>query len=243
MPEQLWFTEILNRYLSGPVNSLLNAVHHPAAYPNAPINNFVAMEILVVGILFVFFVLVRSQLSVESPGGLQHMMEGIYGFIDNQSREIIEHDYKRFTPYLVALGLFILVANLIGLIPGFVSPTATPTVPLGFAVVTFLYYHFHGIRKHKHHYVKQFLGPVLGLSWLLLPIELVSHVARMLSLTVRLYANIFAGDLVTLAFFSLIPIGVPIAFLGLHIFVSLVQTFIFVVLATVYLAGAVGEEH
>src|SRR5437868_14378807 len=108
MPEQLWFTELLNRYLAGPANSLLNAVHHPAAYPNAPINNFVAMEILVVGILFVFFVLVRARLSVESPGGLQHMMEGVYGFIDNQSHEIIEHNYKRFTPYLIACGLFIL---------------------------------------------------------------------------------------------------------------------------------------
>jgi F-type H+-transporting ATPase subunit a len=243
MPEQLWFTEILNRYLAGPANSLLNAVHHPAAYPGAPINNFVAMEILVVGVLFAFFVLVRSHLSVESPGGLQHMMEGVYGFIDNQSHEIIEHDYKRFTPYLVALGLFILVANLIGLIPGFVSPTATPTVPLGIAVCTFIYYHFHGLRKHKLHYIKQFLGPVLLMAPLMFVIEVVSHFARVLSLTVRLYANIFAGDMVTLAFFSLIPIGVPIIFLLLHLGVSLVQTFIFVVLATVYLAGAVGEEH
>jgi F-type H+-transporting ATPase subunit a len=243
MPEQLWFTEILNRYFGGAANSLLNAVHQPAAYPNAPINNFVAMEILVVGILFVFFVLVRSQLSVESPGGLQHMMEGVYGFIDNQSHEIIEHDYKRFTPYLVALGLFILLGNLIGLIPGFVSPTATPTVPLGFAVCTFLYYHFHGLRKHKHHYIKQFLGPVWVMAPLMFVIEVVSHFARVLSLTVRLYANIFAGDMVTLAFFSLVPIGVPIIFLLLHLGVSLVQTFIFVVLATVYLAGAVGDEH
>ena len=127
MHEQLWFTEVLNRYLARPVDAVLNALHVPPAYPRAPISNFVAMEILVVGILFVFFVLVRSRLSVESPGGLQHAMEGVYGFIDNQSHEIIEHDYKRFTPYLVALGLFILVANLIGLIPGFASPTATPT--------------------------------------------------------------------------------------------------------------------
>jgi len=243
MPEQLWFTELLNRWFAGPANSLLNAVHHPAAYPNAPINNFVAMEILVVGILLVFFLLVRSQLSVESPGALQHVMEGVYGFIDNQSHEIIEHDYKRFTPYLVALGLFILVANLIGLVPGFISPTATPTVPLGFAVCTFLYYHFHGVKKHGPHYIKQFLGPVWLMAPLMFLIEVVSHFARVLSLTVRLYANIFAGDMVTLAFFSLVPIGVPIIFLLLHLGVSLVQTFIFVVLATVYLAAAVGEEH
>src|SRR5438105_2993295 len=112
MPEQLWFTELLNRYLGGAANSLLTAVHHPAAYPNAPINNFVAMEILVVGILFAFFLLVRSQLSVESPGGLQHVMEGLYNFVDDYSHQIIEHDYKRFMPYLIALGLFILTGNL-----------------------------------------------------------------------------------------------------------------------------------
>jgi F-type H+-transporting ATPase subunit a len=243
MPEQLWFTELLNRYLAGPANSLLNAAHHPAAYPNAPINNFIAMEILVVGILLVFFVLVRSNLSVESPGGLQHVMEGVYAFIDNQSHQIIEHDYKRFTPYLVTLTFFLLCSNLIGLIPGFVSPTATATVPLGLAVCTFIYYHFHGLRHHKHRYIKQFLGPVMLLSPLMFLIEVVSHFARLLSLTVRLYANIFAGDMVTLAFFSLVPVGLPLVFMILHLLVSLVQTFIFVVLATVYLAGAVGEEH
>jgi F-type H+-transporting ATPase subunit a len=243
MPEQLWFTEILNRYLGGAANSLLNAVHQPAAYPNAPISNFIAMEILVVGLLFLFFVLVRSSLSVESPGGLQHVVEGVYAFIDNQSHEIIEHDYKRFTPYLVTLTFFLLAGNLIGLIPGFVSPTATPTVPLGLAVCTFIYYHFHGLRHHKHRYIKQFLGPVMLMAPLMFVIEVVSHFARLLSLTVRLYANIFAGDMVTLAFFSLVPVGLPLVFMILHLLVSLVQTFIFVVLTTVYLAGAVGEEH
>src|SRR5882724_13270152 len=111
MPEQLWFTESLNRYFGGAVSSAMNALHVAPAYPNTPINNFVAMEILVVGILCVFFVLVRSRLSVENPGGLQHAMEGVYGFIDNQSHEIIGHDYKRFAPYLITVGLFILVGN------------------------------------------------------------------------------------------------------------------------------------
>jgi F-type H+-transporting ATPase subunit a len=81
------------------------------------------------------------------------------------------------------------------------------------------------------------------LAPLMVPIELISHVARVLSLTVRLYANMFAGDLVTLAFLSLIPIGLPLLFLGLHFFVSLLQTYIFVLLTTVYIAGAVAEEH
>jgi F-type H+-transporting ATPase subunit a len=116
-------------------------------------------------------------------------------------------------------------------------------VPLGCAVVTFLYYHFHGIRHHGLHYYKQFIGPIWALAPLMLLIEVISHFARILSLTVRLYANIFAGDLVTQAFFSLVPVLVPVAFLGLHLFVALVQTFIFVMLALVYLGMAVSEEH
>jgi F-type H+-transporting ATPase subunit a len=140
--------------------------------------------------------------------------------------------------------LFILLCNLIGLIPGFEAPTATPSVPLGCAIVAFGYYNFQGFRKHGViGYLKHFFGPVWWLAWLMLPIELISHLARMLSLTIRLFANMFAGDMVTLVFFSLIPIGVPVLFLGLHIGVSLLQTYIFVLLTTVYLAGAVAEEH
>jgi F-type H+-transporting ATPase subunit a len=171
------------------------------------------------------------------------MFEGIHGFVGNQSEEIIGHHSEGFTPFLAALGLFILLCNLIGVIPGFESPTATPAVPLGLAVCAFVYYQAQGFKHSGVAYLKHFLGPVWWLSWLMLPIEIISHLARMLSLTIRLYANMFAGDMVTLVFFSLVPIGVPIIFLGLHIGVSLLQTYIFVLLTTVYLAGAVAEEH
>ena len=116
-------------------------------------------------------------------------------------------------------------------------------VPLGCALVTFAYYHFHGIRANGFHYVKQFLGPVWWLYPLMLPIEIISHFARVLSLTVRLYANMFAGDLVTLAFFSLIPVGIPLIFLSLHLGVAVIQAYIFMVLATVYLSMAVAHDH
>ena len=142
------------------------------------------------------------------------------------------------------LFIFILLCNLIGLVPGLKSPTADIVVPLGCALVTFVYYHYHGIRVHGFGYIKQFLGPSLVvLSPLMLLIEIVSHLARALSLTVRLYANIFAGDLVTLAFFSLIPIGIPLIFLSLHLMVSVVQAFLFMALAMSYLSLAVSEEH
>jgi F-type H+-transporting ATPase subunit a len=244
MPEQLPFTALLNRLFAAPVAALLRALRIDAKFPQAPISNAVAMEVLVVGILILLFLLVRARLSVENPGGLQHIFEGLHGFITQQSREIIGHHSEAFTPYLVSLGLFILTCNLIGLVPAFESPTGvSPTVPLGCAVASFVYYHIQGVKKHGPGYVKQFLGPFWWLAFIMLPIELISHLARMLSLTVRLFANMFAGDMVTLVFFSLIPIGVPIAFMCLHIGVSFLQSYIFVLLVTVYLSGAVATEH
>ena len=253
MPEQLWFTEILNRLFAGPVTGLLQALHIDPKYPQAPITNAVAMQFLVFLSLVGLFGLVRSRLSVDKPGALQHIFEGAQGFIERQSHEIIGHHSASFTPFLITLAFFILLCNLIGLIPGFESPTAVPVVPLGCAICAFVYYNFQGIRrKGVGHYAAHFLGPSdptmswlirLPLAILMLPIELISHLARMLSLTIRLWANMFAGDLVTMAFFSMISVGVPVIFLGLHIGVSFLQTYIFVLLTTVYLAGAVAEEH
>ncbi len=243
MPEQLWFTEFLNRYFGGIAASLLHMVGLQPTYPEAPITNPVAMEILVVLILLAFFVAVRASLSVDKPGGLQHLVEATEEFIAEQAHGVMGHGYERYIPYAVTIGFFILVGNLLGLVPGFESPTANPTVPLGCALLTFVYYHYHGLRVHRLGYIKQFIGPVWALAPLMLLIEVVSHFARILSLTVRLYANMFAGDMVTLAFFSLVPVLIPVVFLGLHLFVSLVQTFIFVMLTLVYLGMAVSEEH
>jgi len=243
MHEQLWFTAFLNQLFAGPVAGLLRTLHFEPKYPDAPIPNSVAMELLVFLFLVVVFALLRSRLSVDKPGALQHIFEGAHGFVQGQSHEIIGHHSEGFTPFLMALGFFILMCNLIGVIPGFESPTAVPVVPLGLAICAFVYYQAQGFKHAGTGYLKHFLGPVWWLAWLLLPIEIISHLARVLSLTIRLYANMFAGDMVTLVFFSLVPIGVPIAFLGLHIGVSLLQTYIFVLLTTVYLAGAVAEEH
>lgn len=243
MPELLWFTEILNHLFAGPVTGLLRVLHIEPQYPQAPITNAVSMQVLVFLFLVVLFALVRTRLSVDKPGALQHVFEGVHGFIVGQSEEIIGHHSEGFTPFLVALAFFILICNLIGLIPGFESPTAVPVVPLGCAVTAFIYYQTQGFKHHGIAYLKHFMGPMWWLAPIMLPIEIISHVARMLSLTVRLFANMFAGDMVTLVFFSLVPVGVPIVFLGLHIGVSFLQTYIFILLTTVYLAGAVAEEH
>jgi F-type H+-transporting ATPase subunit a len=243
MHEQLWFTAFLNEYFAGAVTALLQALHLPVPDPAAPIPNYVAMEILVCLILILFFIVVRARLSVESPGALQHSMETINSFIADQSHEVIGHGYERYVGYLTVLGMFILVGCLIGLIPGFETATAAPSVPLGCALLTWFYYHFHGIRMNGFGYIKHFLGPVWWLAPLMLVIEIASHLARILSLTIRLFANMFASDMVTLLFFTFVPIGIPIVFMLLHAGVAIIQTYIFVLLATVYIGEAVAHEH
>jgi F-type H+-transporting ATPase subunit a len=251
--EQLVFTEFLNHLFGGPVLALLHAIGVHPKNPAAPITNAAAMEILVVLLLTVFFVLVRLRLSVERPGGLQHTMEAIYGFVNNLAHETIGHHSEKFVPYLITLGMFILSCNLIGLVPGLESPTAVPVVPLGCALLTWVYYNYYGVRTNGPlGYLKHFIGPQdkdmplivrLFLPILMFPIEVFSHLARIMSLTIRLFANMFAGEMVTLVFFSLIPLALPVAFEALHIGVSLVQTYIFVLLACVYLGEATAQEH
>ena len=246
MQEELWFTALLNHAFAKPVNALLQSLppaFHPAN-PEAPISNPIAMEILVVAFLILLFLAIRATLKVDKPGGLQHLAEMFDEFITKQSEEIIGHHSARFTPFLLSLFIFILFSNLIGLIPGFESPTVNPAVPLGCAVVAFIYYNAQGIKEQGlWNFAKHFAGPVWWLAWLILPIELISTFARVMSLTIRLYANIFAGDMVTAAFFTLIPIGIPVIFLLLHVGVSFLQAYIFTLLTTIYLQGVVAHEH
>jgi F-type H+-transporting ATPase subunit a len=249
MPNQLLFTQFLNAHFAGLVDGLLRLFHIQPANPSAPISDTLSVELLVVAVLLVFFLLVRATLSVEQPNPLQHLAESVHGFVSDQGESIIGHGHETFTGFLTVLFLFILLCNLAGLIPSLKSPTADIVVPLGCALVTFFFYQYHGIRVHGAGYVKQFLGPVHVSIWmwllspLMLVIEIFSHLARVLSLSVRLYANIFAGDMVTLSFFSLIPLGIPLIFLGLHLFVSVLQAFIFMALAMSYLSLAVSHDH
>jgi F-type H+-transporting ATPase subunit a len=243
MPVQLPFTAFLNHYFAGVANAVLGLFHLHAKYPQSPIDNTFAMEVVVFLALVVFFLLVRMTLSVEKPRAAQHVAEMLHGFVSEQAESIIGHGFERYVPFVTTIFVFILSSNLLGLLPGFISPTAKPWVPLGVAVLTFLYYHYQGVREQGAGYFKQFLGPIWWIAPLMLPIEIVSHLARILSLTVRLYANMFAGDMVTLVFFSLVPIALPAVFLGLHLGVSLIQAYIFMLLAMIYLGQATSEAH
>ena len=243
MHEQLWITALFNKYLGGVANAILVMLHTPSAHPEAPITNYVAMQLFVFALLILFIIFVRLRLSVDDPGVSQHVVESINSFVTTQSHEVIGHGYERYVGYLTALGMFILPNCIIGVIPSLESPAAIPSIPLGCALVTWFYYHYQGFRTNGFSYIKHFMGPEPFLAILLFPIEIFSHLARILSLTIRLYANMFASEMVTLVFFSLIPIAIPVIFILLHIAVATIQTYIFVLLATVYIGEAVAHEH
>jgi F-type H+-transporting ATPase subunit a len=244
MPDQLLITQLLNRFFGPAVASLLQALGVQHVNTAAPISDAFALELLVATVLILFFVIVRVSLSVEKPGVPQQLAEMIHEFTGGQADQIIGHGYERFQTFVTVIFLFVLSCNLIGLIPGINAPTETPVVPLAIAVLTFIYYNFHGFRvQGVKGYLGHFAGPIWWIAPLLFPIEIVSHFARIMSLTIRLYANMFAGGLVTLVFFSLIPLGIPSIFLGLHLAVSLIQAYVFMLLAMIYLAQATAHDH
>src|ERR1700749_2184130 len=175
MPTQLLLTRFLNEHFAAPVTAFLNALHvHPAS-PEAPITNAFAMELLVFAVLIAYFIAVRLTLSVEKPQAVQHLAEMTHEFVSEQGEQIIGHGSERFVSYLTALLLFILLSNLLGLIPGLESPTANVVVPLGFALVTFVYYHYQGVRSNGFGYIKQFVGPLPILYPFMFIIEVISH--------------------------------------------------------------------
>jgi F-type H+-transporting ATPase subunit a len=240
------FTRLLNGLFGGTVTALLVKLGIHPAHPHAPIKPVHALEIFVALVLLLFFVLVRLTLSVERPGSIQHLAEMIHEFVDGQAEAIFggHHGYEAHLPFITTILLFVLLCNCLGLLPHILTPTSDPVVPLGIAILTFLYYNLHGVLKQGPvGYLKHFMGPMWWLAPLMFPIEIISHLARIMSLTVRLYANMFASDLLTLVFFSLVPFAIPIIFLGLHFGVALIQAYVFMLLAMIYLAEATAQEH
>jgi F-type H+-transporting ATPase subunit a len=265
-----WITQIVNHYLGGPALALLAALHIQPEHPELPIPEHVVMGLVVLVLTTVVALILRAQLSVEKPGSLQQVAELLItnplGFgIRDLVEENVPHHPERHIPFIGAIGVFVLLANLSGVFPAFSSPTANKTVPLACAILTFLYFNWQGFRHHGPiRYVAHFAGPVPWLAPLIFPVELISTSARVLSLTVRLWANILASDLIYGIFlglfvsmttwswtkspalgvvFGLVAATVPIAFIILHIFVAIVQAYIFTILPSVYLGLATADEH
>ncbi|GBC84756.1 ATP synthase subunit a [bacterium HR11] len=204
------------------------------------------MVLILVVAVSVLFSLYRNRYRIV-PTPVQQVLEGYYEFIRGLCVDMIgEERGERYVPVIGTVGLFILLANLMGLIPGLASPTSNLNVTAGAAIFVFLYYHLEGIRTHGLlGYIRHFMGPVWWLAWLFLPVEIISHLARVLSLSVRLFGNIFGEDTVILILFMFIfPIIAPLPVMVLAIITSFVQALVFVMLSVSYIAGAVaGEEH
>lgn len=245
MPEhEIWLTRLFNDYLAGWGNWLLSLFRVHAENPARPWTNFITMQLLVAAIIVVLFAMLRPRLSMDRPGKTQHIFEAMYTFLRGEASDNIGHQGPKFLPFLGTLFIFILFCNLIGIIPGFESPTMNPSVPAGCAVLVFLYYNFMGFKQQGvFGYLAHFAGPIWWLAPLMIPIELVSHMARPLSLTIRLFANMLAGEKVTVAFLGMTYLVAPAIFMGLHVFVSLLQAYIFVLLTMIYLSETVPHEQ
>jgi F-type H+-transporting ATPase subunit a len=270
MEEQiLGITKLVNAAFGKLPLALYGALHITPDNPQYPIPNHIAMELLVFVLAAVFFLWLRSRLSVDKPGGTQQCMEalltnsmnlGVKDLLDSN----VGHGAEKYLPMIGSIGLFVLFCNLISLVPGLASPTANVTVPLGCAIVVFLYYNIAGLQKNGLlKYGKHFMGPSLPLSPLMVIVETFSHLARLLSLTVRLWVNMMVSEMLYVIFLGLtlslflfaghlsaagnilapVPLLAPVIFIILHIFVAFVQAFVFTILPVIYLSGAVGESH
>jgi F-type H+-transporting ATPase subunit a len=240
---ETWLAQLFNVHLAGLGNSLLALFHMKAADTNNPWADHIVMQLVVAVLLLVLFALLRSQLSVDKPGTMQHLFELIHGFIKGMGHDQIGHDSPHHVFVFETFFLFILLSNLLGIVPGFMSPTQAIYVPAGLATASFLYYNFVGIRKSATHYLQHLIGPIPWMAPLMFPLEIISHCARPLSLTIRLFANMYAGEQLTIVFLRLTHLVGPVVFMGLHVFVSLLQAYIFVLLSMIYVGGVVAEEH
>jgi F-type H+-transporting ATPase subunit a len=202
----------------------------------------VMYTLFVFGILALLSVLATRRLAVY-PGQTQNVMEVIIGGFDSLLNEIMGENGRKFFPLVATIGLFILFSNLLGIIPGFESPTSNINTNAAMAIIVFLSTHVVGLKEHGLKYFKQFLGPVWWLIPLMLPIEVISHISRPLSLTFRLFGNIKGEDIVLLVVLFLVPWFVPLPVFILMIFTSLVQTLVFMLLTMMYIAGAMEEGH
>ena len=276
MEEQISrLTEWFNHFLGPLALYILHALHVQPSDARLPVPEYVVMSLAVLVLGTLLALLLRRQLSVERPGAFQQVAELIltnpmkFGVCD-LLEENVAHDPLKHVAVVGTVTIFILFSNLLSVFPAFSAPTAVVVVPLGCAIVTFLYFNWQGVRHHGvGHYLLTFAGSPKKLAdWLLaallFPVELLSTSARLLSLTVRLWANIFASDLLYAIFLSLLvkltifgwetfrplgivlgilPVVVPLAFIGLHIFVAVIQSYVFTVLPSIYIGMATADEH
>ncbi|HVC19986.1 MAG TPA: F0F1 ATP synthase subunit A [Vicinamibacterales bacterium] len=242
----LWIVELVNAVFGPLLAAALRPFGRAAA--GAPvIPDYLVMSALVVLALTAVCLLVRSRLSVENPSRLQIVFEDGVAGLNGLLKDYIGPKGPRYLPIAASVFIFILCANLMGLVPGLMAPTSNINVPLGCAITVWVYYHIEGVRAQGlWHYLKHFATPPgapLFTAPLMLPIEIISHLSRLLSLSLRLFGNIFGEELVIAILFSIIPFLVPIPMMFMGIITGTLQAFIFLLLTAIYLGGAVATEH
>lgn len=202
--------------------------------------------LLVVAIVFIISKLATKSMEVV-PSGVQNVVETyLQGVISMGSDVLGEERARKYLPLIATIGFMVFVSNIIGIIPGFESPTSNINFTLSLALIVFIYYNYEGIRENGFkNYFAHFAGPVRWLAPLMFPIEIISHLSRIISLSFRLFGNIKGDDLFLLVLLMLAPWLVPLPAFFILLFMAFLQTFIFMILTYVYLAGAVmmEEEH
>ena len=209
---------------------------------NASSADAIAYTWLVILLLLVLSFLATSALK-SIPGGMQNFMETVIGGIENMIVETMGEHGRPFFPLIATLAIFVLVSNLIGLIPGFFPPTANINTTAACAIIVFLSTNVVGIKHHGLHYVKHFLGPIWWLAPMIFFIEIIGHLSRPVSLTLRLFGNMNGHELVLMVFFALAPFMVPLPMMLMGVLVSFIQAFVFMLLAMIYIQGSLEEAH
>ncbi len=203
----------------------------------------VIMAIIVLIVVPILFSLFAKKPSLI-PTPVQNIFEIYIEFIDNIIKENMGEKGRKYFPLIASIGLFVFFGNLLGIIPGLESPTANLNTTMALALLVFFIYNFEGIRENGVGYFKHFLGPVPAMAPVFVIIELLSHLSRPVTLALRLFANMTGGELISVVLIMLVPFLIPMPVMLIHLIAVFLQTYVFVVLTTVYIAGAITHaEH
>jgi F-type H+-transporting ATPase subunit a len=242
LEHSLWVVDAFNRVFGPPLAAVLGLVGVEVHDPLHVVPDYLVMVLVVAALLVVVLGLASRRLSLV-PGGRQSVAEIVVQTFEGLVVDTIGPQGRKYLPVIGTVGLFVFGCNMIGLIPGFMSPTSKLNVTLGCALVVFFYYHWQGVKAQGLKYFKHFMGPIPALAPLMIPIEVISHFSRPVSLSMRLFGNIFAEELLIVIMASIIPFLLPLPFMAVAIFTSIIQSFVFVLLSCIYISGAVAHEE
>jgi F-type H+-transporting ATPase subunit a len=239
----LAIVQLFNKLFGRPIAALLGLVGVRVKDPAECVPDYVVM-VLLVAVVLVALLGLAARKRERVPGGGQNILEMIVEFFVSTTTDIIGPEGKKYVPMIGTVGVFIFTSNLLGIIPGLMSPTSKLNVTVGCALTVFVYYHYQGMKAQGvGKYLKHFMGPIPALAPLMIPIEVISHFSRPVSLSIRLFSNIFAEDVLIVVIATIIPYVLPLPFMALSLFTAVLQAYVFVLLACIYISGAVAHEE